>query len=153
MASQRINVTNGIIPAKFLNLNLLLNYSGMEWWRAFDNNVGSLWNSCPPNVADYMFVTFDDEYLLTSIQLSVYGDITHDPKLIEFYSDENATCFLTNISYPTESNGSYWYTMPATFLNNLERPIVAKYILIDVAERWSIYQVWLSELTFFGIPD
>jgi len=99
-----------------------------------------------------MFVTFDDEYSLTSIQLSVYGDITHDPKLIEFYSDENATRFLTNISYPTEPNGSYWYTMPATFLNNLERPFVAKYILIDVAERWSIYQVWLSELTFFGIP-
>ncbi len=84
-----------------------LQWYGMRW-HAFDNNVGSLWNSGPSNVADYMFVTFDDEYLLTSIQLSVYGDIIHDPKLIEFYSDENATCFLTNISYPTAPNGSYW---------------------------------------------
>jgi hypothetical protein len=150
LVSSPITVTNGTIPAKFLSLNLLLNYSGMEWWRAFDNDTSTGWNSGAIAVPDYLFVTFDDEYLLTSVQVTAYGDITHDPEIIEFYLDENATYLAANFSFPKAPG--YYYTFAPNYFNDSSTQIVAKEILINVAERWSIYQVWLIELIFFGIP-
>jgi hypothetical protein len=122
----------------------------MEWWVAFDNDASTCWNSGPIIVPDYLFVTFDDEYLVTSVQVSAYGDITHDPKIIEFYLDENATYLAANFSFPEAP--SYYDTFAPNSFNDSGKPLVAKEILINVAERWSINQVWLAEITFFGIP-
>lgn len=62
---------NAVLPVKFQTRNDSLHQPGGEWWTAFDNNLGTYWNSEVNPVPNYMFVTFDDEYLMTLMQLSV----------------------------------------------------------------------------------
>lgn len=145
----RINVINGTIPDKFSSYGLAADWSGTEWWRAFDNQTGDFWNSAASFVPDYLYITLDDTYLLTSFQLTVIGDITHDPQLVEFYLDENAICLAGNFTFPQAP--SSWYTFTPTSLISLDKPIVAKQILLSFI-RFSVYQLWLPGFTLFGIP-
>ena len=92
MSVVKLNVINGTLPGNFSKLVITLNAGGYEWWRAFDNNINTFWNALSNTVLDYMLITFDDEYLLNSLQLTVYCDVTHDPKIIDVYLDEEVTC-------------------------------------------------------------
>ncbi|CAF1244126.1 unnamed protein product [Adineta ricciae] len=141
-------VMTGTLPAKFSYVDMAFNVSGEEWWRAFDNNIYSFWNRMGGmNVLDYIFLTFNDTYLLDSIQLTVTGDITHDPRTLGMYMDENGTCLGESFWFP-KSNSS-WYTYPKYYFNKSAKALVTNHLLMSI-ERWSIYQVCLAELTFFG---
>ena len=94
-----------------------------------------------------MYVTLNDEYLLTSMQLTVYGDMYHDPKVIELYADENGTCLGANFSYAIAP--SNYYTYPANSFANLTRPLIVKRLLINLAQMWSVWQVYLPEIKPF----
>lgn len=146
-----VNVTNATMPDRFKDLNITLYWASYEWWLAFDNNQWTMWNAgISDNLPNYMYVTLDQTYLLTAMQLTAYGDITHDPKVIELYADENATCLVASFSYPQPPAGAM--TFPADSFANLIRPIVAHRLLINIAQRWSMWQVWLGDLRFYGIP-
>lgn len=145
-----VNVTNATIPARFLYLNIELYLHLYEWWLAFDNGLWTIWNAGSSFGPNYMYITLNDEYLLTAMQLTVYGDVTHDPKVIELYADENATCLAANFSYPQSTTGAKIF--PPDSFANLTRPFVARRILINIAQRWSTWQTWLGDLRFYGIP-
>lgn len=140
---------NASLPARFANISINFNNTGQEWWRAFDNISTTAWNANPAHMPTYLYLTFDDEYLLTSLQLTVIGDTTHDPKFLDFFLDENVTALADIFSFPVAP--SYWYTFPIQFFNYTYDPIVAKQIVINIT-RWTSYQVWLCELGLFGIP-
>ena len=149
MSPVLINIINATIPDRFASFNIEFFYPSYEWWRLFDNRTNTLWNalSTGPNV---MYVTLNDRYLLTSMQVTAYGDMWHDPKVIELYTDENATCLSANFTYPQAP--SYYYTYPVNSLTNLARPLIVKRLLINIAQRWSSWQSWLPEIAIYGIP-
>ncbi|CAF0953811.1 unnamed protein product [Adineta steineri] len=144
----KMNVINGTLPGNFSQLGIQLNSTGYEWFRAFDNNTYSYWNANSYNVSDYLLVTFNDTYLLHSLQLTVYGDGWHDPKAIDVYLDKEATCLGQSFAYPMITNLSYLTFAPNQF-NNSIRPLAAKEVMINF-ERLSLNQIWLFELSFFG---
>ncbi|CAF1158902.1 unnamed protein product [Adineta ricciae] len=142
-----IPVMTGTLPSVFSYVDESLNTSGVEWWRGFDGDIYTYWNRLGSyNVLDYLFLTFNDTYLLNSLQLTVYGDQTHDPKTISVYTDENGTCFGQAFSF---SNVSSFTTFPVKTFNTNTRPIATNHVLISI-ERWSTFQTYLFELTFFG---
>ena len=149
MVPTQIKVMNATIPAKFQSLNIDLYWSGYEWWKAFNNQSGDFWNAGTSYVPNYLKIIFNDTYLLTSFQLTLYGDTTHDAKYVDYYYDENATCLAERFNFSVPP--SYWYTFPTRAFNYLEKPIVRKEILLNFT-RGSVYQLWLPELTLFGIP-
>ena len=100
-----INVTNGAVPAKFINSSAI-NVTGYEWWRAFDGNLSDYWTAYVPNTINYLLVTFNDEYLLASLQLTIMGHVLEDPQTIGVYLDENATCM-------GQSFGFFQYGLPS----------------------------------------
>ena len=65
MTVQIIPVINGTMPAKFSYLGTRLNFSGAEWWNAFDNNRYTYWNALVGYVMNIILISFDDEYLLS----------------------------------------------------------------------------------------
>jgi hypothetical protein len=141
-------VVTGTLPSKFSYVDMSFNATGVEWWRAFDNKTNTFWNRLGSyNVLDYIFVTFDDTYLLNSIKLTVGGDGMHDPQTLAVYTDENGTCFEQSFWFPQITNGSFTFA-PRSF-NTSARPLATKHALISI-ERWSIYNTWLFELTFYG---
>ncbi len=144
-----INVINASIPAIFIYYNISLYWLPWPWSNAFDNQTSTSWNSGASFVTDYIYITLNDEYLLTSFQLTSYGDTGHDTQFIEYYLDENATCLAGNFTFPVPS--SLRYTFSPTSFNYTQEPIIAKQILIGFI-RWSIYQLWLPELALYGIP-
>ena len=148
MSLVRIPVINGTLPGNFSNLDITLNHTGYEWWKAFDNNIYTFWNAYSTTVHDYLLVTFDDEYLLSSLQLTVLGDMWHDPKTIDVYLDENAIYLGQSFSFPLINNYSY-LTFETSSFNSISKPLVTKQVML-VIDRWSGNQVWLFELTFFG---
>ena len=150
LSSVIVNVTNATIPERFVSLNISLYLEYYQWWLAFDHSQWTIWNAGFGYGPNYMYVTLDDEYLLTAMQLTAYGDITHDPKVIELYADENAMCLTANFSYPQAPSGAM--TFPPDSLTNLTRPFVARRVLINIAQRWSGWQSWLGDITFYGIP-
>ncbi len=146
-----INVINASIPAIFIYYNISLYHSPWPWWNAFDNQTSTSWNSGAAFVTDYIYITLNDEYLLTSFQMTPYGDVTHDAKIVEYYLDENATCLAGNFTFPQVPSNHSSFVFPMTPFNYTQQPIIAKQILIGFI-RWSIYQLWLPELALYGIP-
>ncbi|CAF0782762.1 unnamed protein product [Adineta steineri] len=148
MSIVKMSVINGTLPGNFSQLGIQLNVTGGEWFCAFDNNIYTFWNSNSYNVSDYMLITFNDTYLLHSLQLTVFGDGTHDPKAIDVYLDKEATYLVQSFTYPLITNQSYLTFAPSQF-NNTIKPLVARELMINF-ERFTINQVWLFELSFFG---
>ncbi|UJR17317.1 hypothetical protein I4U23_004212 [Adineta vaga] len=66
---------------------------------AFDNYIYSMWNAQIDNVSDYLLVTSDNFYLLSSFQLTIFADAWHDPRTIHFYMYENATYLEQSFSF------------------------------------------------------
>ncbi|UJR12655.1 hypothetical protein I4U23_016829 [Adineta vaga] len=148
MTVLKIPVIDAILPAKFSNFDMSFNSSGEEWWRAFDNSIYTYWNRYGnDHVLDYVFFTFNDTYLLDSLQLTVVGDVTHDPKIIDVYIDENGTCFGQSFSFPQAT--SNFYTFPSSNFNTSVKPLATNHVLL-VIERWSMFQTYIAELTFSG---
>ncbi|UJR16845.1 hypothetical protein I4U23_003744 [Adineta vaga] len=148
MTVVRMPVMTGTLPAKFSYVDMSFNTSGIEWWRAFDNDIYTYWNRLGSyNVLDYIFITFNDTYLLNSIQLTVYGDGDHDPQTLAMYMDENGTCLAQSFWFP-RSNSSF-YTYPLYYFNTSYKPLATNHLLMSI-ERWSTFQAWFLELTFFG---
>ncbi|CAF3920909.1 unnamed protein product [Adineta steineri] len=148
MTIVKMPVMTGTLPSKFSYVDMSFNSTGEEWWRGFDSDITTKWNRYGGfNVLDYILVTFNDTYLLNSLQLTVGGDATHDPKTIGIYIDENGTCLAQSFSFPAISNGSF--TFSVSIFNTTMKPLATKQVLISI-ERWSIFQTWLYELTFFG---
>ncbi|CAF1154031.1 unnamed protein product [Adineta ricciae] len=140
-------VISGTLPSKFSYVDESFNASGVEWWRAFDGNIYTYWNRLGSyQVLDYIFITFNDSYLLNSLQLTVYGDGAHDPKIINIYLDENGTCLAQSFWFPQTNN---FTTFPLNYFNTSVKPLATKHALLSI-ERWSVYQAYLFELTFFG---
>ena len=144
-----MTVIDGSVPSKFANLGIQLYKSGSEWSKGFDSSTSTIWNAVQGGVPNYLFITFDDNYLLRSMELAVRGDGVHDPKIIELYSDQNAECLMARFSYEKKTSA---YTFPTDSLSNLNKSIVAKYLLINIAQRWTTWQTWLARLRFYGIP-
>jgi hypothetical protein len=143
-----IPVINGTIPNKFLNLNIAITVNGYEWWRAFDGNIYTFWNAQIHYVTNYLLITFNDVYLMNSLQLTIYGDYYHDPKTIDIYLDENAMCLSQTFSFPYYTDGSF-PTYPVSLFDTTSRWVVTNQLLLGI-DRWSTNQVWLFELSFFG---
>ena len=146
---QYIKVINASIPAIFSIYGRLVNKSFGEWFRAFDNNTFTLWNSGGAAGPVYMNLFLDDQYLLTSFQLTTYSNSSRDPRAIEYYLDENGTCLAENISIPAAPS-SYYTFSPFSFIYP-QRPFVAKQILLNFL-RFGNIDVWIPELMLFGIP-
>lgn len=144
-----INIINATIPDIFQNIDIELFYPGSEWWCLFDNRTHTVWNAMGvgPNA---MYVTLNDEYLLTSMRVTAYGDMWHDPKVIELYVDEDATCLSANFTYPQPP--SYYYAHAVNSLITLPRPLIVRRLLINIAQRLSMWQAWLPEIALYGIP-
>ena len=149
MSVVRIPVIGGTVPAQFSNLSIELNTTGDEWWRAFDNDIYTIWNPQSYLVPDYLWITFDDKYLLNSFQLTIYGDAWHDPKTIYMYLDENATYLGQSFSYPAIDNGTYYLTLSPSLFNITNNPLATNQLLL-VIDPWETNQVWGCEFTFFG---
>ncbi|CAF1153904.1 unnamed protein product [Adineta ricciae] len=92
----RMPVISGTLPSKFSYVDESFNISGMEWWRAFD--------------------------------------------------DENGTCLAQSFWFPQANS---YTTFPPNYFNTSVKPLATKYALLSI-ERWSVYQTYLFELTFFG---
>jgi hypothetical protein len=149
MSLIRIPAINGTLPDKFSNMGGGGLYSsGYEWWKAFNGNIYSFWNPNSFNVTDYLLVTFNDEYLLSSMQLTVYSDGWHDPKTINVWRDENATCMGQSFLFAKITNISHLTFAPSQF-DIVNNPLVTKQILLDI-DPYGTNQVWLYELAFFG---
>ena len=145
----RIPVISGTLPAQFSNLSINLNATGHEWWRAFDSNIYTLWNPHSYLVPDYLWITFDHQYLLKSFQLTIYGDSWHDPKTIYMYFDKNATYLGQIFSYPAINNGTHYLTFSPSLFNMTIKPWATNQLLLMI-NPWGPNQVWGCEFTFFG---
>jgi hypothetical protein len=143
----KIPVINATVPSQYSNLNMQTNYPGEEWYRAFDGDFTTLWDAMANPGKNYILFTFDNLYLLRSLQLSVIGDGIHDPKTINLYSDANATHFVQSFSFPHVHNIT---TFAPILFNYTSNPTVTKQILLDIT-RWSTYQTFITELTLIGI--
>jgi hypothetical protein len=147
MTLMNITVINGSVPANFPNSSKT-NIVGFEWFRAFDGNITTYWVSGRPIVVNYLLVTFDTEYLLSSLQLSIRGIGTVDPQTIYVYLDANATCLGQSFWFPQIINSTFTFA-PSQF-NTISRPVVAKQLLLGFT-RWNMaVSLALSELRFFG---
>ncbi|CAF1123952.1 unnamed protein product [Adineta ricciae] len=149
MSVVRIPVIGGTLPAQFSNLGIELNTTGDEWWRAFDNNIYTIWNPHSYLVPAYLWITFDDKYLLSSFQLTIYGDAWHDPKTIYVYLDENAMYLGQLFTYPAINNGTYYLTLSPSLFNITNNPLATNQLLLMI-NPWETNQVWGCEFTFFG---
>jgi hypothetical protein len=89
MVPVNVFIINGTVPAKYQSLGIVLNETNYEWYRAFDGNLSTFWNSETYNVPAYIFLTFDKLYRLNSLQLTVTGGIRHDPETMDVFFDEN----------------------------------------------------------------
>jgi hypothetical protein len=144
-----VNITaiNGAVPSNFPNSSKI-NTTGFEWFRAFDNNITTYWGAGYGTVINYLLVAFNNEYLLSSLQLSIRGIGTLDPQTIYVYLDANATCLGQSFWFPKITNSTFTFA-PSQF-NTSSRPVVAKQVLLGFT-RWNMVgAVSLPELRFFG---
>ena len=149
LAPQYIQVLNASTPAVLNVTAMVFNWTGNEWYRAFNNKTNDYWNGNTFPGANYAYLTFNDYYLLTSFQVTARGDYYHDIKTLEFYRSANGTCLLESFDFAAPP--STYYTYSATSFNYQTVPITGSGVLANFW-RWSTYQLWLSELTFYGIP-
>jgi hypothetical protein len=142
-----ITIINGAVPINFPNSSKI-NLTTLEWFRAFDNNITTYWGSGRANVINYLLVTFDNEYLLSYLQLTTRGTGLTDPQTISVYLDANAICLSQSFWFPNMT-GSIFTFSPSPF-NITSKPIAAKQVLLGFT-RWNMaYSLTLSELRFFG---
>jgi hypothetical protein len=127
MTLMNITVINGTVPINFLNSSKI-NSTNLQWYRAFDNNIATDWGAGIVNVINYLFITFDNEYLLSSLQLTIIGSGTFDPQTIYIYLDTNATCLGQSFWFPQITNSTFTFA-PSQF-NTSSRPLVAKQVLL-----------------------
>ncbi|CAF1308819.1 unnamed protein product [Adineta ricciae] len=142
MSVVRIPVIGGTSQAQFSNLGIELNTTGDEWWRAFDNDIYTIWNPHSYLLPDYLCITFNDKYLLSSFQLTIYDDAWHDPKTIYMYLGQS-------FSYPAINNGTYYHTLSPILFNIANNPLATNQLLLMI-NPWKTNQVWECEFTFFG---
>lgn len=147
MNLKTITIINGTIPAKYSDLGIILNGTSCEWLRVVDGLSNTFWDAKAWTVTNYILFTFNNLYLLTSLQVAVRGDWWHDPQTINVFSDENGTCFIQSFSTPV-ANSSY-YTFQPTPFNYINNPVATKQVLLAI-DRYSMYQVFLAEVTFVG---
>jgi hypothetical protein len=87
LAMTLINITviNASVPISFPNSSKI-NQTGTQWYRAFDNNITTFWAAGYGTVINYLLVTFDNEYLLSSLQLTILGNGATDPQTIYIFT-------------------------------------------------------------------
>jgi hypothetical protein len=142
-----ITIINGAVPINFPNSSKI-NLTGAQWYRAFDNNITTYWAAGYGTVINYLLVTFDNEYLLSSLQLTILGNGATDPQTIYIYLDPNATCLGQSFWFPKITNSTFTFA-PSPF-NTTSKPVAAKQVLLGFT-RWNMLpSVGVIELRFFG---
>jgi hypothetical protein len=128
MTLMNITVINGTAPINFPNSSKI-NVTSHEWFRAFDNNISTSWTTGTGYGINYLLVTFDNEYLLSSLQVSITGNGLNDPQTIYVYLDANATCLGQSFWFPNITGSSHPTLTPSPF-NSTRKPVVAKQALL-----------------------
>lgn len=147
MSLVKIPVINATVPAKFSNLGIIINQTGQEWWRAFNGNRSDYWNGVGVNCTNYLFIAFDDDYLLSSLLLMKSSILPHAPITINIYLDANASNFLQYFFFTPAVGVAQNFTR---FFNQTLKSLPINQVLLGIVPDNPGYSLYLYELTFFG---